>query len=100
MNTLHLYAAFICLFLFIGCVENEIEIFDVKIDIQPHGAASIEPEIYGPLFPGDSLSVTITPLEGYQFDQWSGTINSFKKTITLYGTQDYELAASLYDVSH
>ena len=35
MNTLRLYTAFSCLFLFLSCVENEIEIFDVTIDIQP-----------------------------------------------------------------
>ena len=61
MQTLNLYAAVFCLFLFLSCVENEIETFDVAIDIQPNGSASIEPEVYGPLFPGDSISITITP---------------------------------------
>ena len=76
MNTLRLYTAISCLFLFLSCVENEIETLDVAIDIQPHGSATIEPEVYGPLFPGDSISITIT----------------------LLGTQDYDLSASLFDV--
>ncbi len=63
MKILHLYAAVFCLFLFLSCVENEIETFDVAIDIQPHGSASIEPEVYGPLCPGDSISITITPMK-------------------------------------
>ena len=37
MNTLRLYAAVSCFFLFLSCVENEIETFDISIDIQPHG---------------------------------------------------------------
>ena len=98
MNTLRLYTAISCLFLFLSCVENEIETFDVEIDIQPHGSATIEPEVYGPLFPGDSISITITLHEGFQFDQWSGSVSSFEKTITLLGTQDYDLTASLFDV--
>jgi len=95
MNTLRLYAAVSCFFLFLSCVENEIETFDISIDIQPHGSATIEPEVYGPLFPGDSISITIAPHEGFQFDQWSGSVSSFEKTITLFGTQDYDLTASL-----
>jgi len=98
MNTLRLYTAISCLFLFLSCVENEIETFNVAIDIQPHGSATIEPEVYGPLFPGDSISITITPHEGFQFDQWSGSVSSFEETITLLGTQDYDLTASLFDV--
>ena len=96
MNTLRLYTAISCLFLFLSCVENEIETFDVEIHIQPHGSATIEPEVYGPLFPGDSISITITPHKGFQFDQWSGSVSSFEKTITLLGTQDYDLTASLF----
>jgi len=76
MNTLRLYTAISCLFHFLSCVENEIETLDVAIDIQPHGSATIEPEVYGPLFPGDSISITIT----------------------LLGTQDYDLSSSLFDV--
>ena len=57
-------------------------------------------EIYGPLFPGDSLSITITPADGFSFDQWSGTINSVEETITIFGTQDHQLNATLSDVSH
>ena len=98
MKTLHVYTAVSCLFLFFSCVENEIERFDVMIDIQPHGSASIEPEVYGPLFPGDSISVTITPHEGYQFDQWSGTVSSFDSTITLFGTRNHQLTASLVEI--
>ena len=97
MNTLRLYTAFSCLFLFLSCVENEIEIFDVRIDIQPQGSASIEPEVYGPLFPGDSISITITPHQGYHFDQWSGSVSSFESTITLFGTKDHRLTASLVE---
>ena len=95
MNTLRLYTAFSCLFLFLSCVENEI--FDVTIDIQPQGSASIEPEVYGPLFPGDSISITITPHQGYHFDQWSGSVSSFESTITLFGTKDHRLTASLVE---
>jgi hypothetical protein len=98
MKSLRLYTAVSCLFLFFSCVEDEIEIFDVAIDIRPHGSATIEPEVYGPLFPGDSISITITPHEGFQFDQWSGSVSSFEETITLLGTQDYDLTASLFDV--
>ena len=65
MNTLRLYTAISCLFLFLCCVENEIETFDVEIDIQPHGSATIEPEVYGPLFPGAYLLQVETP-EGEQ----------------------------------
>ena len=100
MKTQRLYTAFTCLFFLVSCVENEIKIFDVTIDIQPQGSARIEPEVYGPLFPGDSLSITISAAEGYRFEQWTGTVNSFEQTITIYGTQDHELTASLYDVSH
>lgn len=99
MNTLGRYALFSCFFLFLSCGENEIQQFDVQISIEPEGSATIEPAIYGPLFPGDSLSITISAAEGYQFEQWTGTINSFEQTITIYGTQDHELTASLYDVS-
>lgn len=95
MNTLRLFTAFACLFLFFSCVENEVEFFDVLIDIQPMGSANIEPEVYGPLFPGDSISITLTPNQGYQFDQWSGTVGSYERTITLFGTQDYKLTATL-----
>ena len=98
MKTLHIYTAVSCLFLFFSCVENEIERFDVMIDIQPHGSASIEPEVYGPLFPGDSISVTITPHEGYHFDQWSGTVSSFDSTITLFGIRNHQLTASLVEI--
>lgn len=98
MKTLRLYGAVFCLFLFFSCVENEIETFDVAIDIQPHGSASIGPEVYGPLFPGDSISITITPHENYQFDQWSGTVSSFESTITLFGTKDHHLTASLVEI--
>jgi len=94
MNTLRLYLAYSYLFLFFSCVENEIETFDVAIDIQPHGSATIAPEVYGPLFPGDSIAITITPHEGYQFDQWSGTVSSFESTITLFGTKNHRLTAS------
>ena len=45
MNTLRLYAAVSCFFLFLSCVENEIETFDISIDIQPHGSATIEPKV-------------------------------------------------------
>ena len=98
MKTLHIYTAVSCLFLFFSCVENKIERFDVMIDIQPHGSASIEPEVYGPLFAGDSISVTITPHEGYQFDQWSGTVSSFDSTITLFGTRNHQLTASHVEI--
>lgn len=98
MNTLRLFTAFSFLFLFVSCVENEIETFDVLIDIQPHGSATIEPEVYGPLFPGDSISITITPHEGFQFDQWSGTLSSFEPTITLFGTNDHLLTATLVEI--
>ncbi|MGB2404983.1 MAG: aryl-sulfate sulfotransferase [Flavobacteriaceae bacterium] len=97
MNTLRLYLAYSYLFLFFSCVENEIETFDVAIDIQPHGSATIAPEVYGPLFPGDSIAITITPHEGYQFDQWSGTVSSFESTITLFGTKNHRLTASLVE---
>lgn len=97
MNTLRLYLAYSCLFLFFSCIENEIETFDVTIDIQPHGSATIAPEVYGPLFPGDSIAITITPHEGYQFDQWSGTVSSFESTITLFGTKNHRLTASLVE---
>ncbi|MGB0373514.1 MAG: aryl-sulfate sulfotransferase [Flavobacteriaceae bacterium] len=98
MNNLRLYAAIPCLFFFLSCVENEIEIFDVTIDIQPQGSATIEPVVYDTLFPGDSISITITPHNDYQFDQWSGTVSSFESTITLFGTQDYDLTALLLAV--
>lgn len=98
MKPLRLYAAVSCFFLFLSCVENEIETFDISIDIQSHGSATIEPKVYGPLFAGDSISITIAPHEGFQFDQWSGSVSSFEKTITLFGTQDYDLTASLFDV--
>lgn len=97
MNTLRLYLAYSYLFLFFSCVENEIETFDVAIDIQPHGSATIAPEVYGPLFPGDSIAITITPHEGYQFDQWSGTVSSFESTIALFGTKNHRLTASLVE---
>lgn len=82
MNNLRLFLAFSFLIVFFGCVENEIERYEVQISVEPQGSASISPEIYGPLFPGDSLSITITPVDGFAFDQWSGTINSFEETIT------------------
>ena len=51
MKSLRLYAAVSCFFLFLSCVENEIETFDISIDIQPHGSATIEPKrISIPLF--------------------------------------------------
>ena len=97
MKSLRLYTAASCLFFFFSCVENEIEIFDVLIDIQPQGSASIEPEVYGPLFPGDSISITIIPHENYQFDQWSGSVSSFEPNITIFGTKDYQLTATLVE---
>ena len=45
MKPLRLYAAVSCFFLFLSCVENEIETFDISIDIQPHGSATIEPKV-------------------------------------------------------
>lgn len=98
MNTLRLYAAVPCFFLFLSCVENEIETFDISIDIQPHGSATIEPKVYGPLFAGDSISITIAPHEGFQFDQWSGSVSSFDPTITLFGTNDHLLTATLVEI--
>ncbi|MGB1941142.1 MAG: hypothetical protein ACPHOD_00650 [Flavobacteriaceae bacterium] len=100
MNNLRLLLAFSSIIVFFGCVENEIERYEVQISVEPQGSASISPEIYGPLFPGDSLSITITPVDGFAFDQWSGTINSFEETITIFGTQDHQLNATLNDVSH
>ena len=100
MNNLRLFLAFSSIIVFFGCVENEIERYDVLISVEPHGSASISPEVYGPLFPGDSLSITITPADGFSFDQWSGTINSVEETITIFGTQDHQLNATLSDVSH
>jgi hypothetical protein len=95
MNNLRLLLAFSSLIVFFGCVENEIERCEVQISVQPQGSACISPEIYGPLFPGDSLSITFTPVNGFTFDQWSGTINSFEETITIFGTQDHQLTATL-----
>ena len=66
-------------FSFLSCVENEIETFYISIDIQPHGSATIEPKVYGPLFAGDSISITIAPDEGFQFDQWSESVSSLEK---------------------
>ena len=100
MHNLRLLLALSFLIVFFGCVENEIERYDVLISVEPHGSASISPEVYGPLFPGDSLSITITPADGFSFDQWSGTINSVEETITIFGTQDHQLNATLSDVSH
>ena len=65
--------------------------FEVQISVEPQSCASISPEKYGPLFPGDSLSITITPVDGFAFDQWSGTINPFEETITIFGTQTVQL---------
>ena len=45
MNTLRLFTAFACFFLFFSCVENEVEFFDILIDIQPMGSVNIEPEV-------------------------------------------------------
>ena len=59
MHNLRLLLALSFLIVFFGCVENEIERYDVLISVEPHGSASISPEVYGPLFPGDSLSITI-----------------------------------------
>ena len=89
MNNLRLLLAFSCIIVFFGCVENEIERYEVKISVEPQGSVSISPEIYGPLFPGDSLSITITPVDGFAFDQWSGTINSFEETITSFGNKQH-----------
>ena len=63
MNNLRLLLAFSSITVFFGCVENEIVRYEVQISVQPQGSASIFPEIYGPLFPGDSLSITFTPVE-------------------------------------
>ena len=64
---------------FFGCVENEIERYDVLISVEPHGSASISPEVYGPLFPGDSLSITITPADGFSFDHGAERSTLLKK---------------------
>ena len=78
MKPLRLYSAVSCFFLFLSCVENEIETFDISIDILPHGSATTEPKVYGTLFAGDSISINIAPHEGFQFDQWSGSVSSFE----------------------
>ena len=70
MNDLRLLLA-LSFLIFFGCVENEIERYDVLTSVEPHGSASISPEVYGPLFPGDSLSITITPADGFSFDRQS-----------------------------
>ncbi len=49
------------------------------------------------MFPGDSISITITPVEGYQFDQWMGTVSSFEPNITIFGTENHHLTASLVE---
>ena len=48
MNDLRLLLVFSCLIVFFGCVENEIELYDVDISVEPLGSASISPEVYGP----------------------------------------------------
>lgn len=63
MNTLRLFTAFACFFLFFSCVENEVEFLDILIDIQPMGSVNIEPEVYGPLFPG-RISSMCKPQKG------------------------------------
>ncbi|RPG60446.1 MAG: T9SS C-terminal target domain-containing protein [Flavobacteriaceae bacterium TMED81] len=40
------------------------------------------------------------PHENYQFDQWSGTVSSFEPTITLFGTKDHHLTASLVETPY
>lgn len=47
MNNLRLFLAFSFLIVFFGCVENEIERYEVQISVEPQGSASISPEIYG-----------------------------------------------------
>lgn len=57
----------------------------------------LNPKSMALCFRGDSISITITPHENYQFDQWSGTVSSFESTITLFGTKDHHLTASLVE---
>jgi hypothetical protein len=85
------------IFLFIGCIEKEIIYYNVDVIIIPENAATIDPQRFGPLFPGDSISITITPVEGYQFDQWMGTVSSFEPNITIFGTENHQLTASLVE---
>jgi len=85
------------IFLFIGCIEKEIIYYNVDVTIIPENAATIDPQRFGPLFPGDSISITITPVEGYQFDQWMGTVSSFEPNITIFGTENHHLTASLVE---
>jgi uncharacterized membrane protein len=44
MYNLRLLLALSFLIVFFGCVENEIERYDVLISVEPHGSASISPE--------------------------------------------------------
>ena len=46
MHNLRLLLALSFLIVFFGCVENEIERYDVLISVEPHGFASILPEVY------------------------------------------------------
>ncbi len=48
MHNLRLLLALSFLIVFFGCVENEIERYYVLISVEPHGSASISPEVYGP----------------------------------------------------
>ena len=57
----------------------------------------LNPKSMALCFRGDSISITITPHENYQFDQWSGTVSSFESTITPFGTKDHHLTASLVE---
>ena len=97
MNNLLRIFCYGFIFLFISCVENEIIYYNVDVTIIPENAGTIDPPTFGPLFPGDSISISITPNEGYQFDQWMGTVSSFEPNITIFGTENHHLTASLVE---
>ena len=78
-------------------MKNEIIYYNVDVTIIPENAATIDPQRFGPLFPGDSISITITPNKGYQFDQWMETVSSFEPNITIFGTENHHLTASLVE---
>ena len=44
MNNLRLLLAFSSIIVFFGCVENEIERYEVQISVEPQSCASISPE--------------------------------------------------------
>ena len=102
MKPLRLYAAVSCFFLFLSCVENEIETFDISIDIQPHGSATIEPKVYGPLFAGRysfELNLKLRTMnvfvEKHKDGTYWGTVTEVPGVVASYGNTLSELKSNV-----